>query len=102
MKRRMKTLSWRKDLKLNAARCCTGTHANVRVTEEAVVTSGSSVKCVLTWAMSKWRQTVGLSMKRRMKTLSWRKDLKLNAARCFSGTHATVRFSEETVVTSVF
>ena len=24
-----------------------------------------------------------------MKTLSWRKDLKLNAARCFSGTHAT-------------
>ena len=27
-------------------------------------------------------------MKRRMKTFSWRKDLKLNAARCFSGTHA--------------
>ena len=27
-----------------------------------------------------------------MKTLSWRKDLKLNAARCFTGTHATVRF----------
>ena len=77
-----KTLSWRKDLKLNAARCCTGTHANVRVTEEAVVTSGSSVKCVLTWAMSKWRQTVGLSMKRRMKILSWRKDLRLNAALC--------------------
>ena len=24
-------------------------------------------------------------MKRRMKTLSWRKDLKLNAARCFTG-----------------
>ena len=50
----------------------------MRVTEEAVVTSGSCVKCVLTWAMSKWRKTVGLSMKRRMKTLSWRKDLKLN------------------------
>ena len=28
-------------------------------------------------------------MKRRMKTFSWRKDLRLNAARCFSGTHAT-------------
>ena len=116
MKRRMKTLSWRKDLKLNAARCFSGTHATVRVTEEAVVTSGSCVECVLTWAMSKWRKTVGLSMKSRIKslswrkdlklndvevkTLSWRKDLKLNAARCFSGTRATVRFSKETVVTS--
>ena len=74
----MKILSWRNDLKLNAARCFSGTHATVRVTEEAVVTSGSCVKCVLTWAMSKWRKTVGLSMKRRMKTLSWRKDFKLN------------------------
>ena len=33
-----------------------------------------------------------------MKTLSWRKDLKLNAARCFSGTHASVRFTRETFV----
>ena len=74
----MKILSWRNDLKLNAARCFSGTHATVRVTEEAVVTSGSCVKCVLTWAMSKWRKTVGLSMQRRMKTLSWRKDVKLN------------------------
>ena len=101
---------------MNAARCFSGTHATVRVTEEAVVTSGSCVECVLTWAMSKWRKTVGLSMKSRIKslswrkdlklndvevkTLSWRKDLKLNAARCFSGTRATVRFSKETVVTS--
>ena len=96
----VKTLSWRNDLKLNAARCFSGTHATVRVTEEAVVTSGSCVKCVLTWAMSKWRKTVGLSMKRRIKTLSWRKDVKLNAARCFSGTHATVRVTKETFVTS--
>ena len=50
----------------------------MRVTEEAVVTSGSCVECVLTWAMSKWRKTVGLSMKSRIKSLSWRKDLKLN------------------------
>ena len=35
-----------------------------------------------------------------MKTLSWRKDHKLNAAWCFSGTHATVRFSKEAFVTS--
>ena len=28
-------------------------------------------------------------MKRRMKTFSWRKDLKFKAAQCFSGTHAT-------------
>ena len=34
-----------------------------------------------------------------MKILSWRKDLKLNAARCFSGTRATVRVSKATVVT---
>ena len=32
-----------------------------------------------------------------MKTLSWRKDLKLNAARCFSGTHATVRFTRRNI-----
>ena len=158
----MKILSWRKDLKLNAARCFSGTHATVRVTKEAVVTSGSRVKRVLIWAMSKWRNTLcevktfswrkdlklnahGVSqghmpliyrrssrdkrfpreacfdlgkvdkrlplgrcqrgesrceVKSRMKTLSWRKDLKLNAARCFSGTHATVRFTKQTVVTS--
>ena len=58
MKRRMKTLSWRKDLKLNAARCCTGTHATVRVTEETFVTSGSCVKRVLTWAMPKWTKYI--------------------------------------------
>ena len=112
----MKILSWRNDLKLKLARCFSGTHATVRVTEEAVVTSGSCVECVLTWAMSKWRKTVGLSMKSRIKSLSWRKDLKLNdvevktlswrkylklqAARCFSGTHATVRFTKGTFVTS--
>ena len=28
-------------------------------------------------------------MKRIMKTLSWRKDIKFKAAQCFSGTHAT-------------
>ena len=38
---------------------------------------------------------VKVEMKRIMKTLSWRKDLKLNAARCFSGTHATVRFAKK-------
>ena len=30
----------------------------------------------------------------------WRKDLKLNAAQCFSGTHASVRFTRETFVGS--
>ena len=78
MKRKMKTLSWRKDLRLNGT-CFTGTHATVRftkgtfmtngsrvkrvlhatvrVTEATVVTSGSCVKCVLTWEMSRWRKT---------------------------------------------
>ena len=40
MKRRMKSLSWRKDLKLNAARCLPGTHATARLTQKAFVTSG--------------------------------------------------------------
>ena len=31
------------------------THATVRLTQEAFVTSRSRVKRVLTWAMSKWR-----------------------------------------------
>ena len=61
MKRRMKTLSWRKDLKLNAARCCTRTHANVRVSKATVVTSGCRVKRVLTRAVAKWRKTLTLS-----------------------------------------
>ena len=50
----MKTFSWRKDRKFNAARCCTGTHATVRFTKETFVTNGSRVKRVLIWAMSKW------------------------------------------------
>ena len=54
MKRRMKTFSWRDDLKLNAARCFSGTHATVRFIEETVVTSATCVKRVLTWARSKW------------------------------------------------
>ena len=58
MKKRMKTLSWRKDLKLNAARCFTGTHANVRFTQETFVTSDSRVKRDLIWAMSKWIKTL--------------------------------------------
>ena len=56
MKRRMKSLLWRKDLKLNAARCLPGTHATVRLTQKAFVTSGSRVKRDLTWAMSKRRK----------------------------------------------
>ena len=54
----MKILSWRKDLKLNAALCFSGTHATVRFTKETVVTSGSRVKRVLIWAMSKWTKHI--------------------------------------------
>ena len=39
-------------------------------------------------------------MQIRTKTFSWRKDLKLNAAWCFSGTPATVFFFTQTLVTS--
>ena len=42
---------------IERARCCTGTHATVRFTKGTFVTSGSRVKFVLTWAMSKWRKT---------------------------------------------
>ena len=58
MKRRMKTFSWRKDLKLNASRCFSGTHGTVWFTKETVVTSGSRVKRVLTWAMPKWTKDI--------------------------------------------
>ena len=40
MQMRTKTFSWRTVLKLTAARCFIGTHARVRFTKEAVVTSG--------------------------------------------------------------
>ena len=69
------------DLKLNASRCFSGTHATVRFSKETLVTSGSRVKRVVTKAMSKWRKTLWPSMKGRMNTLSRRKDLKLNAAK---------------------
>ena len=96
----METFSWRKYLKLNAARCSSGTHTVTwDFSTETFVTSGSRVKRFLIWVMSKWRTSLLPSMKKRMNTLSWRKDLKLNAARCFRGTHATVRFSRATVVT---
>ena len=95
----VKTLSWRKDLKLNAARCFSGTRATVRFSKETVVTSGSRVKRVLFWAMSKWRTSLLPFVKRRKKTFSWRKDLKLNAARCFSGAHAIVTVTKGTFVT---
>ena len=54
----MKILSWRNDLKLNAARCFSGTHATVRFSKETVVTSGTRLKRVLTWAMSKWTKNI--------------------------------------------
>ena len=52
----MKILSLSNELKLNAARCFSGTHATVRFIEETVVTSATCVKRVSTWAMSKWRK----------------------------------------------
>ena len=58
MKRRIKTLLWRKYLKLNAARCLSGTHATVKFTQETFVTSGSRVKRDLIGAMSKWIKTL--------------------------------------------
>ena len=89
----MKTFSWRKDRKFNAARCFTGTHATVRFTKEIFVTSGCPREACFDLG------DVKVEMKRRMKTFSWGR-IKLNAARCFSGTRATVRFSKATVVTS--
>ena len=43
---------------MNSSRCSTGTHATVRFTKETFVTSGSRVKRVLTWAMSKWAKHI--------------------------------------------
>ena len=133
-------ISWRNDLKLNAARCFSGTHATVRFTQrnirdkrlprEACFDQGDVKveKNIVTFNEEQdedilvedrpqiERDTVFLrdtchrevhqrnirdkrlpreacfdqgdvkvEMKRRMKTFSWRKDLKLNASQCFSG-----------------
>ena len=51
-------IPWRKDRKLNAAWCFSGTHATVRFTKETFVTSGSRVKRVFAWAMSDWIKTL--------------------------------------------
>ena len=71
MKRRMKTFSWRKDLKLNASQCFSGAHATVRFTKETVVTSGSRAKRALSRALLKWRTSLLPFVKRRKKTFSW-------------------------------
>ena len=92
----MNTFSWRKDLKLNATRCFTGTQATVSSTQETFVQSGSRVKRVLTWAKVE-KDIVAFNAV--TKTFLWRTVLKLTAARCFFGTHATVRFTKQTVVT---
>ena len=81
MKRRMKTLSWRKDFKLNATRCFSGTHATVRFTKETFVTSGSRVKRVLTLG--------DVKVEKDIVTFNEEEDEDtLVAARCFT-THAT-------------
>ena len=92
----MKTLSWSKDLILNAAVCFSGTHATVRFTKEIFVTSGSRLKRVFTWALSRWRDTV---------TLNEEKDEDVvveEGPQIERGTvtHATVRFITETSVKS--
>ena len=56
---------------IERARCFPGTHATVRLTQKAFVTSGSRVKRFLTWVMSKWRTSLLPFMIRRKKTLSW-------------------------------
>ena len=48
----------------------TVTHATVRFITETSVTSGSRVKRVLSWAMSKWRTSLLPFVKRRKKTFS--------------------------------
>ena len=58
MKRRMKTFSWRKDLKLNASQCFSGAHATVRFPKGTFVTSDSRVKRALTRALLKWGKTL--------------------------------------------
>ena len=55
----------------------TVTHATVRFITETSVTSGSRVKRVLSRALLKWRTSLLPFVKRRMETLSWRKDHKL-------------------------
>ena len=85
----MKILSWRKDIRLDAARCFSGTHATVRFTKETFVDKRLPREACFDLG------DVKVEMKRRMKTFSWRKDLKLNSSRCSTGTHATVRFTRE-------
>ena len=90
----MKTFSWREDLKLNAAWCFSGTPATVFFFHRNI--GDKRLPCEACFALG----DVKVEMKRRMKSLLWRKDLKLTAARCFFGTHATVRFTKGTVVAS--
>ena len=74
------------------------THATVRFIEESVVTSATCVKRVLTWAMSKWTKDVVTFSEEQDEDTLVAKDIRLDAALCFSGTHANVRFTRETFV----
>ena len=100
----MKILSWRKDLKLNAARCFSGTRATVRVSKATVVTSGCRVKRVLTWAMSKWAKHIVTFNEEQDEDILVEERPQIERVtvflRCCTRTHATLRFTEETFVTS--
>ena len=71
----------------------------MRVTEEAVVSSGSRVKRVLIWAMSKWTKYIVTFNEEEDEDILVEEGPQIERARCFTGTHATVRFTKETFVT---
>ena len=67
----------------------------MRVTEEAVVSSGSRVKRVLIWAMSKWTKYIVTFNEEEDEDILVEEGPQIERARCFTGTHATVRFTKE-------
>ena len=100
MKRRMKTLSWRKDLKLNATRCFSGTHATVRFTQGNIRDKRLPREaCFDLGDVEVEKDIVTFNGEEDEDTLV---DVRpqIERARCFAGTHATVRFIKEIFVTS--
>ena len=98
MKRRMKTLSWRKDLKLNAARCSSGTHATVRFSQSNSRDKRLPREACFDLGDVKVENIVAFREDEE-EDIPWRKDLKLNAARS-QGHMPRVRFIAKNIVTS--
>ena len=96
----MKTISWRKDLKLNATRCFSGTHATVRFTQGNIRDKRLPREACFDLGGVKVEKDIVTFNEEGDEDVIVEEGPQIERARCCTGTHATVRFTKGTFVTS--